>query len=330
MIERKSTSFNNCSLGESMNAKGKTAVGWLSVVCCWGTFVLAACGSVTSIPIPTQTAALRLEGGAVQVQDADNGWVPVSGETTFELVGEIESSDPWMVTGNTFATRDTTYIAEGLEAGDQVRIKGIILEDGIWLANSIELIEEQIDPTITLIGKVDSIDPWVVHGMPLAVTEDTEINGEIAPGMIVDVDILLREDGTWEVLSITPLSDFTEIPGCATVMGTIVSVAGNEIRFAGWPAITLGEDIKVEDETGKAATLSAKQMVLVVVCATEDGQFTITKVIVLKTNDNGTSGNGDKVLVCHKPDKKGGHTLSIAAPAVPAHLAHGDKLGPCP
>jgi hypothetical protein len=36
------------------------------------------------------------------------------------------------------------------------------------------------------------------------------------------------------------------------------------------------------------------------------------------------------VLICHKPDKKGGHTLSIAPPAVAAHLAHGDKLGPCP
>jgi hypothetical protein len=32
----------------------------------------------------------------------------------------------------------------------------------------------------------------------------------------------------------------------------------------------------------------------------------------------------EKVIICHK-----GHTISVAAPAVPAHLRHGDTLGPC-
>lgn len=31
-----------------------------------------------------------------------------------------------------------------------------------------------------------------------------------------------------------------------------------------------------------------------------------------------------KVLLCHK-----GHTISVAPPAVKAHLRHGDKLGAC-
>jgi hypothetical protein len=329
MMNRKSVSFIGCSLGESMNLERKIAIRrLLSVVGVLITTILAACGSVT--PIPTQTASLRLEGGAVQVQDGANGWVPVGGETTFELVGEVESTDPWMVTGNTFARRDTTQLAEGLEVGDLVRVKGVLLEDGTWLANSIEPAEDQIDPAITLIGKVDSVDPWVVHGITLEVTEETEVSGEIVPGMIVDVDILLREDGTWEVLSITPLSDFTEIPGCATVTATVVSVEGQQVQFAGWPTIELPGNIKIEDEFGQAVMLRPHQMVLVVVCATEDGQFTITKLIVLKASAEGDTANGEKVLVCHKPDKKGGHTLSVAAPAVPAHLAHGDKLGACP
>jgi hypothetical protein len=33
-----------------------------------------------------------------------------------------------------------------------------------------------------------------------------------------------------------------------------------------------------------------------------------------------------KVTLCHK----GKNTLSVDANAVPAHLAHGDTLGPCP
>jgi hypothetical protein len=242
----------------------------------------------------------------------------------------VESTDPWMVTGNTFATRETTQIAEGLEVGDLVRVKGVILEDATWLANSIELAEERVDPTVTLIGNVDSIDPWVVHGITLNVTNDTVINGEITPDMIVLVEILLLGDGTWEVLSITPLSDFTEIPGCLTVMATVSSVHGKEIQLVGWPVITLGEDVEIESEEGGAGTLSANQPVLVVVCALEDGQVFITKIIILEPEASGESNQGKKVLVCHKPDKNGGHTLSIAEPAVSAHLAHGDKLGACP
>lgn len=317
-----------------MNTKAKTVIRWpLVVVSLSIMLVLGACaraGRTTGTPVPTATALLRLEGGAVQVPDEDNGWVPVGGGTTFDLVGELESLDPWMVTGNTFAVRDTTHIAEGLEIGDLVRVTGLILEDGTWLANFIELAVEPIDPTVVLIGKVDSVDPWVVHGITLEVTNDTEISGEIAPGVIVEVEILLLTDGTWEVLSITPLSDFTQIPGCTTVTATVVSVEENQVQFRDWPALEIDEDIKIEDEGGKDATLNAGQMVLVVICTTEDGQFIITKIIVLKAGGDGTSANGEKVLICHKPDKKGGHTLSIAPPAVPAHLAHGDKLGPCP
>ena len=317
-----------------MNTKNKPVVCWPLVAECLGIMaVLLACatgGGATATPVATATAALHLENGVVEVQDESGGWVPVTGETTFELVGELEGTDPWKVTGNTFATRDSTEIAEGLEVGNLVRVKGVILEDATWLANSIELAEEQVDSTIILIGKVDSIDPWVVNGITLQVTDNTAITGEIAPGMIVHVEILLLEDGTWDVLSIAPLSDFTDIPGCATVTVTVLSVNGNEIQFKGWPVITLGEKVKIENEAGTEATLSANQSVLVVICAAENGQFMITKIIILKTSTEGGSANGEKVLVCHKPDKKGGHTLSIAAAAVPAHLGHGDKLGPCP
>jgi hypothetical protein len=148
--------------------------------------------------------------------------------------------------------------------------------------------------------------------------------------MIVQVEILLLSDGTWEVISITPLSDFTEIPGCPTVRATVVSVNGNEIQFAGWPTITLAEDIVIENDQGGEGTLSANQLVLLVVCASEEGQIVITHIIILDADGDDAPADGGKVLICHKPDKKGGHTLSVSSSAVPAHLGHGDKLGPCP
>jgi len=331
-------------LEADMKTGNKSVIRWPLMVGYLGMVVtLLACAVVSgATPVSTVTnnnnnttntnALLRLQGGAVEAQDENGNWAPVAGETTFEIVGELQSTDPWAVTGNTFATRETTQIDEGLEPGDLVKVKGVILEDGTWLANSIEQMEEQTNPTIILIGKVASIDPWVVNGITLNVTSDTVITGEITPDMIVRVEILLLEDGTWEVLSIAPLGDFTDVPGCATITAKVVSVNGNEIQFADWPVITLGENITIESDSGEAGTLSADQTVLVVLCASDDGTIVITHIIILDTDDDDTpaEGEGEKVLVCHKPDKKGGHTLSISSSAVPAHLGHGDKLGPCP
>lgn len=48
------------------------------------------------------------------------------------------------------------------------------------------------------------------------------------------------------------------------------------------------------------------------------------------TSDGGSGGNGsnggggEKVTLCHN-----GQTIEVDAAAVPAHLEHGDTLGPC-
>ena len=36
-----------------------------------------------------------------------------------------------------------------------------------------------------------------------------------------------------------------------------------------------------------------------------------------------------KVVLCHKPDKRGGHEIEVSRSALPAHLAHGDTEGAC-
>jgi hypothetical protein len=325
-----------------MNLKKKTirwqlVVGYLGIV-----VVLLACATVAGTDVTptsvateaTQEALLRLENGAIELREEGGDWLPVGGETTFEISGELESTDPWMVTGNTFATRDSTRIEEALEAGDLVRVKGVILEDGTWLAYSIEGAEEQPTSTIILIGKITSIDPWVVNGITLNVTSDTLIGEGIELEMIVRVEILLLDDGTWEVLSIVPLGHFTDVPGCATVTATVVSVNGNQVQLSGWPIITLDEDVIIENDEDGEATLGSNQVVLVVVCSSDDGQIRITHIIILNVSEgeipSDGEGGSEKVLICHKPDKKGGHTLSVASPAVPAHLGHGDRLGACP
>jgi hypothetical protein len=132
-------------------------------------------------------------------------------------------------------------------------------------------------------------------------------------------------------------------------VATIVSVDGNEVQFLGWPiTVQLGDDVlntggededdkddeseNDEGETEDIEALSAGQVVQAIICLSENGQIVIVQIVNLEDDDDGDfSDEGEKVLVCHKPEKKkGGNTLSIGAPAVPAHLGHGDTLGPCP
>ena len=326
-----------------MNKRNKSVIRWQWIVGVLGLIaVLVACattgGGTETNAMPTTVATqvtpeapLRLENGAIELQQENGGWIPVTGETTFEIAGDLESTDPWMVTGNTFATRATTQIDEGLEVEDRVKVKGVILEDGTWLAYSITRAEEQTDPILVLIGQVMSIDPWVVNGITLNVTPETLIGEGIESGMIVRVEILLLEDGTWEVVSIVSLAEFTAVPGCATVTATVLHVDGTEIQLAGWPVITLGEDVKIENDQGGEGTLAPNQVVLAVVCSSEKGKIMITHIIILNGNEGEvpSSQEGEKVLICHKLNKKGRHSISVAASAVAAHLAHGDKLGPC-
>jgi len=327
---------------------------WLLLATHLGTIIfMVACTAVGNGIQMTDDGSIQVEDGTIEVQNEDGDWVPIAGESAFELVGELESTDPWTVAGTILETNESTQIEEGLQVGDLVRVQGTVLEDGTWLAYSIETAEEQTDPIITLIGVVDSVDPWVVNGIELNVTDETEIQGDIVPGMIVRVEILLLEDGTWEVLSIAPLGESTDISGCVTVVATILSVEGNEIQFLGWPTTVIldinkeeqvqesqddeeteegDEDIdEGEDETTETA-LAAGQVVLAVVCVSDDGQLIVVQITLLENDDennNSGSGNGEKVLICHKPNKNA-HTLSVASAAVPAHLGHGDTLGPCP
>lgn len=316
--------------------KNKPVVRWPLYLGFVGILVLAMACSAISVGSNSATTStpnsgevqILLEDGFVEIQDENGDQTPVAGDSYFDVTATLESVDPWIVASTTLETNDATQIEEGLQVGDLVRVKGLILEDGIWLANSIELAEEQIDPIIILIGVVDSIDPWVVNGIQLNITEDTNIQGTITPGMFVRVEILLLPDGTWEVLSIVPIGETDEETECTTVVVTIVKIEGDEIQFSGWPVITLSEDVEIE--SGLEA-LSTGQVVVAVVCPSEDGQIVIVQIIIQDTEDRDTDGDGtEKVLVCHKPDKKGGHTISIASPAVPAHLAHGDTLGACP
>ena len=320
-----------------MDGNNKLSPRWLLILGQLGIVMLMlACATIGLGTASVEGGTLQVDNGVVEIVDDNGDQLPVAGDSTFDLTVALESLDPWTVAGQTLETNESTDIEDGLQVGDMVHVRGLILDDGTWLAYSIERAEEETQPTIVIIGVVSSVDPWIVNGITLNATETTNIQGTITVGMLVRVEILLLPDGTWQVLSIAPLGDLTEVPECATVIATVVSVNGNQVQFLGWPSITLDEDVVIEgsEDEGEqgALILTPGQEVIVVVCPSDEGQVVIVQIIIINTDDGGgTPVEGEKALVCHKPNhKKGGKTLSISTSAVPAHLGHGDTLGACP
>ncbi|RPI85638.1 MAG: hypothetical protein EHM41_10440 [Chloroflexi bacterium] len=273
-----------------------------------------------------------LENGNWQADSIER--ILIEEPTTFEFAGVIESMapDPWEVSGVTFTTADGADIEAGLIVGDRVVVKGIVQEDGTWLADEIRKLEDWTQVHIVLVGQVISKDPsWIVSGVTIPVDAETVIEGEINVGTLVRVEIQVQPDGTWKVLTIEPLKGSEWGSECRELTSVVINVSENQVQLEGWPALAIDENTEVGGE------LRVGSIVLVEICYGEDGNPVIVYIhiilepgIELPDSLDGEGTGQEKVMVCHKPNSKNPHTIVIAQPAVPAHLGHGDTLGPCP
>ncbi len=275
--------------------------------------------------------------------------------SSFEFQGKIQNMSPWVVAGIAFETRDWTAIDDGLRTGDLVHVEGQIMEDGTWVAFEVTRYDQPL--TTVLIGRVFSMAPWVVGGMTLNVDAETEIDSSITIGMLVRVEMTLMPDGTFHVVRIDPVDGYAWEEGCQTIVVTVVGVAGGELQLEGWPALQVSDDLTSaggdgekdgEDHEGDdddhegddneneldslvLDNVTAGSIVQITICFNKDGTFQVTTIIVLyQPEETPVAETGEKVLICHKPNGKNPHEITVAQPAVPAHLGHGDKLGPCP
>jgi hypothetical protein len=67
----------------------------------------------------------------------------VEGQTQPQLVlvGVVNSTNPWVVSGIAFKTSADTVVVGNIQAGNQVRVQARLLEDGTWEAIKIELVQ---------------------------------------------------------------------------------------------------------------------------------------------------------------------------------------------
>jgi hypothetical protein len=252
-------------------------------------------------------------------------------------VGVLDSLEPLMVDGVRLVTAAWTEMDEGLAVGDRVRAAGRILDDGTWLAERVERLDDAAT-AFQFAGVVDSTAPWVVAGIPLSVTAGTEIDAGLAIGDLVRVSGVILPDGTWRARTIRRLDAGQ---GCLELRNIVLSVEGSQLVLF---------DGQVIDLTGVTVegTLQPGAVVVIYGCVADDGEFTAITVIVLfqlpelpptptpvptiTPAPTRPPEQSDKVIICHRPpgNPDNAHTLTVGASAVPAHLAHGDTLGPCP
>ncbi len=159
----------------------------------------------------------------------------------FDFIGVVQDifTDTWTVSGLAIVVDDATEVEEGIESGDVVRVRGWILDDGTWLARSIERFEDEEEREFAFTGSVESIDPWVVSGIAFETDEWTEIEADIVLGDRVRVKGHILEDGTWLARSIERFEDEDE--------GLYVVFVGTVISRDPW--LVSGIPLVVDDET---------------------------------------------------------------------------------
>lgn len=170
----------------------------------------------------------------------------------FEIQGPVDQRDPWVVSGVGFAVDEWTTIDPDIAAGDRVVVRGVTLEDGTLLAESISRIDD-LPLTIQFTGIVTGIDPWIINGQTVEVTPSTLLIGTILPGDRVSVQAIILPDGRLEAVQIlltTPPSG----NGCFTLSSPILVANGNSIKIKHWPQaivanerITFSQNFKLDD-----------------------------------------------------------------------------------
>ncbi len=278
-------------------------------------------------------------GDVVKVEghiQADGSWLAESikladeDERKFEITGSVEGIDSWKVAGVEFETAAWTEIDENIKVGDRVKVEGRIQEDGTWVADEIELIEEGQGLRFEFVGKVTSADPWVIGGVPVASDESTEIADGIEVGDIVRVEGTIQPDGALLAEKISPVESLLS---CFDISTLVSNVTAGQVVLINGQVIQLDDSVQVEGDVEPAA------VVLVHICVAEDGKVIVISIIVIFQLDllptstpaptSAPSGGSDQVTLCHKPDGKNPQTLTVPQSALGGHLGHGDTLGPC-
>lgn len=240
----------------------------------------------------------------------------------FEFSGVVQSLSPWTVSGVSFDTAGWIEIDTDIKVGNQVRVAGVVSTNGIWVAERIERLDMAHPTSFDFFGPVLSLDPWIVRGVSLKVDEHTTIKGDITLGEMVKVTGWILEDGTWLATEIKHTGLHLG-QGCFLVTSIVQSVTGDQILLVDGQTLVRTNDLMVTGD------LKEGSMVRYQSCVDEQGQSKIGSITAVYQLEELPQA---KAVICHIPpgNPENRHTIEVGQPAVPAHMEHGDTMGPCP
>jgi hypothetical protein len=135
-------------------------------------------------------------GTSTSEPEATPTHIPTLGVVTFKGTVDSLSSDSLVVEGMTFRIDAQTILPAGLQAGEAVLVKAVLLPDGSRYALEVTRLEKTPDESeFKFYGVVESISEttWVVSGETIQITPQTQIEAGIVVGSLVEVEGVVSE-----------------------------------------------------------------------------------------------------------------------------------------
>lgn len=207
-------------------------------------------------------------------------------ERRFAFTGRVQSVSPWLVGGVVFEMQAWTIVAPGIDVGSRVRVQGVVLPDGTWAAERIDLLRSDDDDdgrVLIIVGIVNSLNPLVINGISFDFDDigngnsnSAWLGDSVQINTLVQVQVRLQANGRWVVTSVRTLNNSFGL-GCLNVSSVVVSVNASQIGLRHWSDVSLAS-------VNVAGSVQVNSVVTVVVCTGFNNVVVVTNVVVISNS----------------------------------------------
>ncbi len=134
----------------------------------------------------------------------------------FEIVGEVSSTDPWIVAGTSFTVDGQTDIEDGIEAGDTVRVTGRILPDGTLVAEEIVEVDDDDSAgclnAAAIVRSVEGNQLVLLNWQTVTLDDEIEVEGDLEVASVIIIRSCVDDDGHVTFITIIIIYQLDALP----------------------------------------------------------------------------------------------------------------------